>query len=77
MSSRSVRQPLRVSQIDLDRAKRWSIGQAVTVTQDDGAIVKTHTRSAPFKDNTDTWVLLLDDISEQGGCYPVARVKER
>lgn len=65
--------PLRVSQADLDRAKRWAIGQAVTVTKDDGTRVDTITRSEPWKLG-DTWVILLDGIS---GGYALARVKER
>lgn len=74
--SRSARlpNPLHVTQAECDRAKRWAIGQAVTVTKDDGSIVATQTRSAPWKTGNGTWVLLVEGIS---GYYALARVRER
>lgn len=65
--------PFRVPQRDLDRAKRWPIGQPVTVTTDDGSRVDTATRSGPWQLGS-TWVILLDGIS---GGYALARVTER
>jgi len=66
--------PLAVSQADLDRAKRWSIGQPVTVTMDNGSIVTTTTKSAPFKHiDGRTWMILLADLA---GHVALARVKE-
>jgi hypothetical protein len=70
--------PLQVSQADLDRAKRWPIGQGVTVTTDDGSVVETQTRSAPWQTLVDrrlVWVILLD-VGGMGTC-PLARVAER
>lgn len=74
MSSMSHVDPLRVAQADVDRAKRWPIGQAVTVTKDDGSILKTQTRSAPWKVAGGTWVILVEGIA---GYYALARVRER
>jgi hypothetical protein len=67
------RDPLRVTQAQIDRAIRWPIGTAVTVTKDDGSQVATRTRSAPWKLNR-TWVILVDGISR---AYALARVVER
>jgi hypothetical protein len=66
--------PLRVAQVTIDRAKRWPIGQPVTVTKDDGTRVETLTRSEPWTLANGTWVILLDGIS---GCYALARVEPR
>ncbi len=65
--------PLRIAQADLDRAKRWSIGQPVTVAKDDGSLVETVTRSTPWKLGG-TWVILVHGVT---GGYALARVKER
>jgi hypothetical protein len=67
------RNVLKVTPAQLARAQRWPIGQAVTVTKDDGTQVETVTRSAPWRLNL-TWVILLDGIS---GGYALARVVER
>lgn len=64
---------LKVTSAQLARAQRWSIGQAVTVTKDDGSQVATTTRSAPWKLGG-TWVLMVAGIS---GGYALARVVER
>lgn len=65
--------PLRVSQVEIDRAKRWPIGQPVTVTKDDRSQFVTKTRSAPWRLGS-TWVILLDGIP---GGYALARVEPR
>lgn len=62
-----------LSQAELDRAKRWPMGQPVFVRKDDGSDVATRTRSAPWR-LCGVWVILLDGIS---GGYAVARVRER
>ena len=64
---------LRISQAQLDRAKRWPIGQLVTVTKDDGSEFLTKTRSLPWQLGV-TWVILLDGIP---GGYALARVAPR
>jgi hypothetical protein len=65
--------PLTVTPAQLARAQRWSIGQAVTVTRDDGSHLSTMTRSAPWKLGG-TWVVMVAGIS---GGYALARVVER
>lgn len=76
MSPRNARfpTPLRVSAADVSRAMRWSIGQAVTVRKDDGAIVDTVTRSAPFRAHG-TWMIFVAGVAP--GVSPLARVHER
>ena len=70
----SRRAPLRVPQADVDRAKRWPIGQPVTVLLPaDGATLDTVTKSAPYKERN-TWLLLLEGIA---GGYPLAKVVAR
>lgn len=66
--------PLYVAQADVDRATRWPIGQPVTVTQDNGSALDTYTRSAPWRLDSGTWVILLAGFA---GCYALARVAER
>lgn len=66
--------PLRVPPAEIDRAKRWPIGHPVTVTQDDRSTIDTYTRSAPWKLDSGTWVILLAGFA---GCYALARVTER
>ncbi len=73
MSPTRRRDPLHVPQVDVDRARRWPIGQPVTVTKDDGLEVATHTRSAPWQLGG-TWVILVDRIA---GAYALARVTAR
>lgn len=65
--------PLRVPQIDVDRATRWPIGTAVIVTRDDGSALETVTRSGPWK-ICGLWSIQVDGIS---GAYALARVRER
>jgi hypothetical protein len=68
--------PLRVSQLDLDRAKRWPIGQPVTVTQGDGTPLATVTQSAPWKVGAlGAWVILLR--CDPTHAFPLARVTAR
>jgi hypothetical protein len=65
--------PFKVTAAQLARAQRWPIGQAVTVTKDDGSQIATKTRCAPWKLGG-TWVVMVDGIS---GGYALARVVER
>lgn len=76
MSPRNARlpNPLRVNSADVSRAMRWSIGQAVTVTNDDGALINTQTRSAPFRSHG-TWMIFVAGVAP--GVSPLARVHER
>lgn len=71
----AARPSVAVSPADLDRAKRWSIGQPVTVTDEDGAILQTTTRSAPFKHQA-RWVILVDGV-EAARAYVLGRVQAR
>jgi hypothetical protein len=70
---RNQRDPFRVTSAQISRAQRWPIGTAVTVTKDDGELVETVTRSAPWRLGS-TWVILVAGIS---GGYALARVVER
>jgi hypothetical protein len=74
--SRAARRPdpFHVPQVDVDRATRWPIGQPVTVTQDDGSQIDTYTRSAPWRLDSGTWVILLAGFA---GGYALKRVTER
>ncbi len=74
--SRAARRPdpFHVPQVDLNRAQRWPIGQMVTVTQDDGSAIDSYTRSAPWRLDSGTWVILVAGFA---GCYALARVTER
>lgn len=74
--SRAARRPdpFRVAQVDVDRAKRWPIGQPVTLIQDDLSEIDTYTRSAPWRLDSGTWVILLAGFA---GCYALKRVTER
>lgn len=65
--------PLKVTPAQLARAQRWSIGQAVTVTQYYGTQVETVTRCAPWKANG-AWWILVDGLA---GSHALARVVER
>lgn len=65
--------PLKVTPAQLARAKRWSIGQRVTVTQYYGTQIDTATRTGPWKANGVWWILVVGFA----GSVALAHVTER
>ncbi len=65
--------PLHVTSQHLSRAQRWPIGQAVTVTTDDGASFETVTCSAPWRCKG-PWVIRVEGL---WAATPLARIVER
>lgn len=64
----------RLTQTQIDTAKRWSLGQPVAVLQADGTTKQTITRSQPWRTSDGHWVILVDPAP----CwYPLERVMAR
>ncbi len=69
--------PLKVTQQHLARAQRWPIGQAVTVTKEDGSTFDTVTTTPPWRSTRHghPWVMVV--LADPPHAYPLARIVER
>lgn len=73
---RNRHDPLFVTSAQISRAQRWPIGTLVSVTKDDGSIVETETRTAPYKGVRTWWIGVEMQSSGYSAC-PLAWVQER